>query len=99
MTALFCRKVDDFAPIRSGGEWAPAERRPAMKKVSAHTGAEAGAVSPVGLEPTTFGVAEGGAGHRHIVAANRSTFIPETARRAEGPSSQHHHGSRAGARQ
>ena len=44
MTALFCRKVDDFAPIRSGGEWALAEWRPAMKKVSAHTGAEAGAV-------------------------------------------------------
>ena len=44
MTALFCRKVDDFAPVRSGGEWAPAEWRPAMKKVSAYTGAEAGAV-------------------------------------------------------
>ena len=56
MTALFCRKVDDFAPIRSGGEWALAEWRPAMKKVSAHTGAEAGAVPPVGLEPTTFGL-------------------------------------------
>jgi len=27
-----------------------------MKKVSAHTGAEAGAVPPVGLEPTTFGL-------------------------------------------
>jgi len=56
MTALFCRKVDDFAPIRSGGEWALAEWRPAMKKVSAHTGAEAGAVPPMGLEPTTFGL-------------------------------------------
>ena len=51
MTALFCRKVDDFAPIRSGGEWALAEWRPAMKKVSAHTGAEAGVVPLWGSNP------------------------------------------------
>ena len=56
MAVLFDRKVDEFAPIRNGEEWVPAEWRPAMKKAPVPGGAEAGSVPPVGLEPTTFGL-------------------------------------------
>ena len=56
MAVLFDRKVDEFAPIRNGEEWVPAEWRPAMKKAPVPGGAEAGVVPPVGLEPTTFGL-------------------------------------------
>ena len=56
MAVLFDRKVDEFAPIRNGEEWVPAEWRPGMKKAPVPGGAEAGAVPPVGLEPTTFGL-------------------------------------------
>jgi len=56
MAVLFDRKVDEFAPIRNGEEWVPAEWRPGMKKAPVPSGVEAGVVPPVGLEPTTFGL-------------------------------------------
>ena len=56
MALLFERKVDDFAPIRNGEEWVPAEWRPGMRKALVPGGVEAVAGTPVGLEPTTFGL-------------------------------------------
>ena len=57
MANLFGLSLDSFAPVRSkDGTWAPAAYVPGMKKTSVPSGAEAGAVPPVGLEPTTFGL-------------------------------------------
>ena len=56
MAGLFGLSLDDLTPTRSEQGWVPAEWRPAMKKAPVPGGAEAGAVPPVGLEPTTFGL-------------------------------------------
>ena len=48
--------VADLYPSRSGEGWVPAPYVPGTSKASATSGAEAGAVPPVGLEPTTFGL-------------------------------------------
>lgn len=42
---------------------------------------------------------KGSAGPQHIVAARGSVSVLETARRAEDPSRQYHHGSGSSARQ
>ena len=56
MAGLFGLSLDELTPTRHEEGWVPAEWRPGMKKASAPSGAEAGAVPPVGLEPTTFGL-------------------------------------------
>ena len=56
MAGLFGLSLDELTPTRHEEGWVPAEWRPAMKKAPVPGGAEAGAVPPVGLEPTTFGL-------------------------------------------
>ena len=56
MASLFGLSLDELTPTRHEEGWVPAEWRPAMKKAPVPGGAEAGAVPPVGLEPTTFGL-------------------------------------------
>ena len=67
---------------------------PGVKKAPVPGGAEAGAVPPVGLEPTTVGVVR-----QCRPAARGSVSVLETARRAEDPNCQYHHGSGSSARQ
>lgn len=57
MASLFGLSLDSFAPVRSeDGAWAPAAYVPGTSKAPVPSGAEAGGVPPVGLEPTTFGL-------------------------------------------
>ena len=56
MAGLFGLSLDELTPTRHEEGWVPAEWRPGMKKAPVPGGAEAGAVPPVGLEPTTFGL-------------------------------------------
>ena len=53
---LFGVGVADLYPTRSAEGWVPAPYVPGTSKASVPGGAEAGAVPPVGLEPTTFGL-------------------------------------------
>ena len=56
MASLFGLSLDELTPTLHEEGWVPAEWRPGMKKAPVPGGAEAGAVPPVGLEPTTFGL-------------------------------------------
>ena len=53
---LFGVGVADLYPTRSAEGWVPAPYVPGTSKAPVPGGAEAGAVPPVGLEPTTFGL-------------------------------------------
>ena len=53
---LFGVGVADLYPTRSAEGWIPAPYVPGTSKAPTPGGAEAGAVPPVGLEPTTFGL-------------------------------------------
>ena len=53
---LFGVGVADLYPTRSAEGWIPAPYVPGTSKAPVPSGAEAGAVPPVGLEPTTFGL-------------------------------------------
>jgi len=53
---LFGVGVADLYPTRSAEGWVPAPYVPGTSKTPVPGGAEAGAVPPVGLEPTTFGL-------------------------------------------
>ena len=60
LAQVFGVTVNDLMPsyaiTEDGGAWAPAAYVPGTSKASVPGGAEAGAVPPVGLEPTTFGL-------------------------------------------
>jgi len=53
---LFGVGVADLYPTRSAEGWVPAPYVPGTSKAPVPSGAEAGGVPPVGLEPTTFGL-------------------------------------------